>query len=295
MVTFVSTSVSPDTLLYAFWSLALWLGSRLVLGRGTTRDVVAIAVVAGLALLTKATSYALLPAVGFALVVAAVRSGYARRRIAATLAIGAAAFALVVAPWYVIARIDDRPATGQLAGAAGSSEVDVREFGSYVWQFYLPRLPVQARYGALGRYPQAYETWFKQGTAAFGWLETRWPDWLYRILFAIPVLVLAGAAVTLVRQRRRVDPMLLVFFGAAALVLLAGLHWNEYRLAEASGVLSNQGRYLFPLISLAGLAVAAAVRALPQTWRAPAVGAALGGLAVMQIFALALVAQRFYA
>jgi len=294
MVTFVSTSVSPDTLLYAFWSLALWLGSRLVLGRGTTRDVVAIAVVAGLALLTKATSYALLPAVGFALVVAAVRSGYARRRIAATLAIGAAAFALVVAPWYVIARIDDRPATGQLAGA-GSSEVDVREFGSYVWQFYLPRLPVQARYGALGRYPQAYETWFKQGTAAFGWLETRWPDWLYRILFAIPVLVLAGAAVTLVRQRRRVDPMLLVFFGVAAVVLLAGLHWNEYRLAEASGVLSNQGRYLFPLISLAGLAVAAAVRALPQTWRAPAVGAALGGLAVMQIFALALVAQRFYA
>ncbi|HEV7846923.1 MAG TPA: DUF2142 domain-containing protein [Thermoleophilaceae bacterium] len=295
MVTFVSASVTPDAALYAFWSLALWLGARLVLGRGGMRDVAAIAVVAGLAVLTKATSFALLPAVVVAVGVAAVRAGGGWRRIARPVAIAAAALVVVLAPWYVYAHVNERPASGQLAGAAASSSVDVREFGSYVWQFYLPRLPFEARNGALGKYPQAYETWFKQGTAAFGWLETRWPDWLYKVLFVLALAIAAGAVVTLVRQRSSVDPMLLLFFATAAVVLVAGLHWNEYRLIQAGGALSNQGRYLFPLISLVGLAAAAAVRALPARWRVPLVGAGLGGLALMQIFALVLVAQRFYA
>ena len=62
MVTFVSASVTPDSLLYALWGLALWLGARLITASGDGRDVAAICAVAALAVLTKATSYALLPA-----------------------------------------------------------------------------------------------------------------------------------------------------------------------------------------------------------------------------------------
>ena len=40
----------------------------------------------------------------------------------------------------------------------------------------------------------------------------------------------------------------------ALVALLAGLHWNEYRIAEGSGILASQGRYLFPLLPLAGTA-----------------------------------------
>jgi 4-amino-4-deoxy-L-arabinose transferase-like glycosyltransferase len=295
MVTFVSASVTPDGLLYALWGLALWLGARLITGRGGMRDVVAISAVAALAVLTKATSYALIPAVVIAVATAAVRAGGGPRRVALTAAVALAAFALFAAPWYVAARMDERPAAGQLAGAAPASSVDVREFGSYVWQYYLPRLPFQARNGALGPYPQAYETWFRQGVGAFGWLETRWPRRVYQLLFLAALAVLAGATVTLVRRRRTLDWMLVAFFATAALVLVAGLHWNEFRLMEGSGALSSQGRYLFPLLPLAGVVAAAAVQSLPQRLRFPAVGAGLGGLAVLQIFALALVLTRFYA
>jgi 4-amino-4-deoxy-L-arabinose transferase-like glycosyltransferase len=295
MVTFVSSSVTPDALLYALWGFALWLGARLVKGDGDLRDVVAICVVAALAVLTKATSYALLPAVAVAVATAALRAGGGPRRLALTAAVAAASFALVAAPWYVAARLEDRPAAGQLAGGAPAESVDAREFGSYVWQYYLPRLPFQARYGALGRYPQAYETWFKQSIGAFGWLETRWPNPVYRVLFLVAALILAGAVVAPVRRRRSVDPMLLVFFGTAMVVLIAGLHWNEYRLAEGSGSLASQGRYLFPLIPLAGLVVAAAVTALPARLRPLALGATVGGLATLQLFAIALVVTRFYA
>jgi 4-amino-4-deoxy-L-arabinose transferase-like glycosyltransferase len=259
MVTFISASVSPDSLLYAAWAVALWLGARLISGRGGGLDVTAICAVAGLAVVTKATSYALLPAVAVAVVTYALRRGDGVRRLTLTLALAGLAFAVVAGPWYVTARLEDRPASGQLAGSAPASAVDYRELGSYVWQYYLPRLPFQARYGPLGNYPQAYETWFKQGVGAFGWLETRWPGPVYAALFAIALVILAGALVALVRRRRELDPMLLVFFASALVTLVAGLHWNEYRLAEGSGILASQGRYLFPLLPLAGLVDAAAV------------------------------------
>jgi 4-amino-4-deoxy-L-arabinose transferase-like glycosyltransferase len=294
MVTFVSASVTPDSLLYALWGLALWLGARLINGSGDGRDVAAIVAVAALAVLTKATSYALLPAVLVAVLTYAVRAGGGTRRLALTLTVVAVTFAVVAGPWYVTARLEDRPASGQLAGSAPASAVDYREFASYVWQYYLPRLPFQTRYGALGKYPQAYETWFKQSIGAFGWLETRWPGRVYAALFVIAVLIGAAALVAVVRRRRDLDPMLLVFFATAVVVLIAGLHWNEYRLSEGSGVLASQGRYLFPLVSLAGLVVATALTTVPTRLRGGALGAVVGGLSALQLFAIALVVTRFY-
>jgi len=295
MVTFISASITPDSLLYALSGLVLWLGARLITGRGGLRDVAAIGAVAALAVVTKATSYALLPAVAIAVLTYALRAAGGRRRVALTLVLAGVAFATVAGPWYVTARLEDRPASGQLAGSAPASAVDYREFGSYVWQYYLPRLPFQARNGALGRYPQAYETWFKQSVGAFGWLETRWPGTVYAALFVLAALILAAALVALVRRRRELDPMLLVFFAAAVVTLLAGLHWNEYRLAEGSGILSSQGRYLFPLLPLAGLVAATALTTVPARLRAGALGLVVGGLSALQLFALALVVTRFYA
>jgi 4-amino-4-deoxy-L-arabinose transferase-like glycosyltransferase len=295
MVTFISASVTPDSLLYAVSGFILWLGARLITGRGGRRDVAAICVVAALAVVTKATSYALLPAVAIAVMTYALRAGGGARRLALTLVLAAVAFAAVAGPWYVTARLEDRPASGQLAGSAPASAVDYREFASYVWQYYLPRLPFQTEYGPLGNYPQAYETWFKQSVGAFGWLETRWPGPVYAALFVLAALVFAAALVALVRRRRALDPMLLVFFATAVVTLVAGLHWNEYRLAEGSGILASQGRYLFPLLPLAGLVAAAALTAVPERLRAGALGVLVGGLSALQLFAVALVVTRFYA
>jgi 4-amino-4-deoxy-L-arabinose transferase-like glycosyltransferase len=294
MVTFVSSSVTPDALLYALSGLVLWMGARVLVRKADIRDVVALCILAGLAVLTKATAYALLPAVAVAVVGGACR-GRQARRVGLAAVVAVAAFVLVVAPWYVVARATDRPATGQLVGAGPASNVDVRELGSYVWQYYLPRLPFQTRYAPLGEYPQSYETWFKRAVGAFGFLEIRWPPAIYAALLAAWLALILGAMVTLVRRRRTIDLLLLAFFAIAVISLLAGLHWSEYRIAESSGALFSQGRYLFPLLPLAGLVASAALTSLPLRWRPPALGALVGGLVVLQAFGIALVAVRFYA
>jgi 4-amino-4-deoxy-L-arabinose transferase-like glycosyltransferase len=295
MMTFVSASVSPDPLVYALWSLALWLGARVIVERAGLVELAALFAVAGLAVVAKSTSYALLPGVVFVLAVAVWRMRAAPRRVVVALACVAIAFAATAGTWYVIARASDRSAAAQLTEAERPPDFDEKEFVGYVWQYYLPRLPFMEPYPNLDWPPQAYQTWFKHAWGAFGWLETRYPRHFYWLLGLVTIAVAAGALVALIRRRNRLNIPLLVFFALVVVVLVGGLHWNEYRLAESRGILLNQGRYLFPAIALAGLAVGAALSALPGRVRAPALGVWLGGLGALQMYAIGVVAVRFYA
>ena len=64
MSTFISTSVTPDALLITLWTFALWMGARVIKRGARTRDGVVLCGLVGAAVLTKATSYALvLPAI----------------------------------------------------------------------------------------------------------------------------------------------------------------------------------------------------------------------------------------
>ena len=56
---------------------------------------------------------------------------------------------------------------------------------------------------------------------------------------------------------------------ADGVALLLGLHLSEFAVLRDSQALINQGRYLFPLISLAGLAAAAALTVIPAKARQP--------------------------
>jgi hypothetical protein len=129
---------------------------------------------------------------------------------------------------------------------------------------------------------------------AFGWLEVKWPNRAYWPMAIFGLLIVAGALVALWRRRRSLDLPLLAFFALIALSLVVGLHWTEYRLAEQNGALINQGRYLFPLVGLGGILFAAALTSLPQRARAPSLALTVGLLAVLQLFSIGLVAERFY-
>jgi 4-amino-4-deoxy-L-arabinose transferase-like glycosyltransferase len=298
MVTFISSSITPDTLLYPLWTLAFWLGARILKRQSGPLDAVALVAVTGLAIATKSPSYALVPGVLLVLGVALWRLRHRRRLVAALAAGGVLAFAATAGTWFVVARNSDRPIAAQLTDALeGTSDVNEREFASYVWQYYLPRIPGQAIYPGLEswRPPKAYETWFRQSMGAFGWLEIRWPNRAYWPLAVFCLLVVAGALVALWRRRRSLDWPLLAFFALIAVALVIGLHWTEYRLAERDGALINQGRYLFPLVGLGGLVFAAALTSLPARARAPALALSVGLLAVLQLFSIGLVAERFYA
>ena len=183
-------------------------------------------------------------------------------------AVALLALIVPVGAWLTTARALDRPAVNQVATANGQeapglSNLNARELASYMWQFYLPRLSFQHRFGGMPDLP-VYNVWLKTGWGAFGWLEVRFPPAVY-VLFAIFTLAaLLGAVVFVVRNRARVDLAVVAFVALVVLTLLAGLHWTEFRTLVGGTGPFNQGRYLLPLVSLFGAAVAAAVALVPE-------------------------------
>lgn len=294
MVTFVSAQIGPDTMLYALWTLALWLGVR-ILRRGVTATAaIALLGVTGLAVVVKATGYALVPAALFALAVGLWRM---RARPTAATRWGLAALAALAIPvgaWFVAARVDGHAAAAQLSDASSSGATNVREIASYLWQYYLPRLPFMHRIDPVGGGLPAYEIFVKQSWGAFGWLEVRFPHWMYKWFGLLTALVGLAAAARVLARRRHVELAVAAFLLLSALALLAGLHWTDYHQWLAGGEFM-QARYLFPLISLAGVAAALAASWLRGRARAAAAGFALGGLFALQLASLALVSARFYA
>lgn len=296
MVQFVSSTVTPDAMLYGLWSLALWLGVR-ILRRGLTpRDAASFLGVIGLACCVKATSYGLLPPALFVLVVSGVRVVRSRGGVAAPLAAGGGALAATLGTWLIVARVLHRSAASQVSAAGGiEGGLNVRQLLSYVWQFYLPRLPFMTDFPSIAPTIPVYDVWLKGAWAAFGWLEVTFPDPVYRLLAAVTLAVAIAAGAATWRDRRRVDLVTMAFLVLVAVVLVGGLHWTEYHQLLAGASNFNQGRYLLPLIGIAGLVVAQATRVLPSGQRLVAAAGLLGGLLVLDLFSLGLTLERFYA
>jgi 4-amino-4-deoxy-L-arabinose transferase-like glycosyltransferase len=295
MATFVSAQIGPDTMMYALWTLALWLGVRILRRGATTGPTIALLGLVGLATVVKATSYALVPAAVLGLGVTLWRIRAERRR-ATRLAVGAlAALVAPVVAWFAIARLGGHAVAAQLTDASsGDGSTNVRELASYLWQYYLPRLPFMDSIDPTGGGVPAFQVFVKQSWGAFGWLEVRFPDGLYTWFGALTALVGLAALARLATRLRRVDVAVTAYLALAVASLLAGLHWTDYHQWLAGGAFM-QGRYLFPLLALAGAATALAIAWLPGRLRAAAAGVVLGGLFALQLASLALVAARFYA
>jgi hypothetical protein len=302
METFITTSVNHDALVYPIWALALWLGVRILKRGMTLSDTIGFFGLVGIALVVRTTSYALVVA---ALVVLAAatwrRWKVARPRAILTAAAAVLAFALPAGAWFVAAKQLDRP-TGPTTAAPAVDTADAvteaRAFASYLWQYYLPRLPFQRPFPVLSTFflnIPAYDVWVKSGWGAFGWLDTLLPESVYQLLAGVSALVLVAAAVAVLRTRRQIDLWTAAFLGAAAVALALGVHWNEFRVILTVAEPFNQGRYLLPLLPLGGLAVAKAITLLPASVRGIAVAVGLGGLMVLQLLSLWTVAARYYA
>ena len=299
MMTFISGSLNPDSMLYAVWALALWLGVRL-LRRGLTagRGIAFFAAV-GVGTLVKATTLVMLPGALLVLAVGVVRRRGEGRRGAVLSGVAAlGALGVLAGGWLVATTALGRPALFQIGTTedAVPPESPVRLLASYLWQFYLPKLPFQQEFTGFPPLP-VYDFWIKQGWGAFGSLEVALPEPVYLLLAAVTATTLVAGVVALVRAGRagHVDWAVPAFFAVVALGLLGGLHWTEYRLLVAVGGPFSQGRYLLPLVPLAGLAAAAALTLVPRRGRSAALAAGLGGLLAVQALSLAVVIGRFYA
>jgi hypothetical protein len=197
--------------------------------------------------------------------------------------------------WLGFAHAQGRPAFNQIqtTSSAKSLPFNVRQFLSYVWQFYLPRFPGLTPFRTTPDLP-IYDVWLKEGWGVFGWLELSMPGWVYAVLSVITGSVAVASAAIVARFRDRLRLELLTFFAVAVLSLLFGLHFEEYRSIIAHQGALLQGRYLLPLVGLFGLAVGLIVSRIPPRWRGAACGAVIMGLLLLQLLALAAVARRYY-
>ena len=198
MVTFLSASVTPDAMMYALWSLALWLGVR-ILRRGLTWPLaLALFALAGAAGMRQGDELRADPGRGVRARGRAVApappararglasAGRRRRRARADAR-----------------RVEDR---GERDGARdvgavqrrhldASDVLNVRMLLSYVWQFYLPRLPFQDDFAFPGPTLLPLDAiWLQGAWGAFGWLEVDFPPIVYDVLIAVTAIVVFAAA-----------------------------------------------------------------------------------------------------
>ena len=306
MSTFMSTSVGPDALLITLWTYVLWMGARVIKRAAAERDVRWLCALTAAAILTKPTSYALLPAVAIALFIGWRGRAYGSRTGGA---IGRATIvsALPVAGWIVIRKVQHHPAlttqppVGALTRSPGTF---LLHFFDYLWQFYLPRLPGQEafRVPPLGSLPwphsasglPLWNVWIREGWGAFGWLDVYMPGWVYVVLAALTAAVAIAGVSILARFRDGLRGSLLAYFAVVVLSLLAVLHVVEYQSLTTGEGAFIQGRYLLPVVSLLGLSVALVISRIPARARGSAAALVLVGLLALQVVALGSVATAYY-
>lgn len=296
MQTFVLTSVNPDALMVPLWTLALWLGARVISQGAQTRDAAALCSLTAAAILTKATSYALVPPVLVALLIGwRQRPPAERRRTGQQLALASLALFVPVLGWVGLSKGLGRPVVNTIQASPGTQGHPflVRQFLSYVWQFYLPRLPFLTPVGTSSGLA-LWDVWIRGGWGVFGYLEVAMPLWIYQVLAVVTGLVAAAALGLLARIRDRLRVELLTFFVLTLLSLLLLLHVSDYRSLIAGNGPLLQGRYLLPGIGLFGLAVGLATTRLPARWRGGFCGAVIVALLLLQVVALVTVAKRYY-
>jgi 4-amino-4-deoxy-L-arabinose transferase-like glycosyltransferase len=324
MVGFVSASVNPDAMLVALWALATWLGVSLLKSGPNAARAAGLCLCLGLALVTKASAFALVPPVAFVLVLVAIQA--ARRLTLRRLATGAAVLAVLAAPvaaWFAVAHSEGRPAYGQRAlvstaesedppevtggedepSQAKDRQASAGEFASYLWQFYLPRLSSQERiqfmFPVVSSRP-ATQLWIAGSWGNFGWSNVWFPQRTYLIFGSAVALALfllsitAGRALRRGAWRRRTVLLTGAFFLLLVGALVGGLHWTDFNMYLRDDPPFLQGRYLLPLAPIFALALAQSTRALPARLQPAAHGAVLAGLLVLQLACLGLVTSRFY-
>jgi hypothetical protein len=278
----MTATINPDIALAAIWCPALWLMIR-ILRAGPTRARVAwLVALAVLSALTHARGVALLLPALTTLAVAWRRCSGAPW---AGWALRGGLAALYAAT--LVALID-------FSTAGDASAQRLRQLGSYLWQFYLPRpgflTPVVPHWGIR-------QAFIDRLFGGYAQLEVSPPGWVLTAVTVAAAVTVASAIVGAVRVWRsgsRPTAVLGVLAVAVGgyLLLLHAAAFNS--LLEVPDPVIT-GRYLLPLMPLYGSGIALAVGWLPRRAAVPLGAVAVVGLTVLQLDALAVLFARFYA
>lgn len=298
MFAFIASGVNNDGGLYLVTAALLFALARLLRHGLTPGRAAAVCALLGAGILVKTQVIAYVPAVAVAFALALWRGRGEGRRPLKALAAGVAAGVAPLALYGLLgATVWDRPVFDRVGEVASASAAPgrVATLGgqlNYIWQEFLPRLPMTT--DVFPGLP-IWNVWFKGIVGRFGWLDYGYPAWAYSLALVIVVGVCAAAAVHLWQRRdavRRHAGEALVYL-LIAVGLCAAVGVASYR-AYLIDTPFDQARYILPLLPLFALVPALAVRAAGPRF-APLVGVLLVLTSLgFSVFAQLLTLDRYY-
>jgi 4-amino-4-deoxy-L-arabinose transferase-like glycosyltransferase len=277
---FMSGAVNPDAMLYAVTAALFFVLAR-AFRRGLTRGLaLALGAVIAVGLLTKLNFVGILPGALVGLVVLGVRAARTQGRdayVSLALALG---LALSPAAVYVVGHLaSGAPGLGVVSNAAADMHGSLTAELSYIWQLYLPRLP--GMHDDFAGLLTTRDIWFRGYVGLYGWLDTTFPLWVYRLaLVPAAAIALLCARAVLARApalRARAGELCVYALICAGLMALIGA--DSYNVFPQFDAEYGQARYLLPLLPLLALILALAARGAGRRW------GPLAGTAIVLLFA----------
>jgi hypothetical protein len=294
----LGSSINPDVLLATVWTAFIFVALRTLL-RGPTRGrLVAAGLLAAVSVLTHGRGLAILGALVALLVLTYLRHRPEPRLAVqgATMCVGLVAAGAVALLAFKALSTGEGAYAGEISGF-GEQQFSVRQFISYVWQFYLPKLGfMQPTIGV-----QDYgfrEVFVESFFGEYASLEITLPPTAVDLL-QMALIALLIALYTLAVTRRGTihqwwDTAALLVITGASMILL--VHLVSYRnlLGTPNDPLYT-GRYLLPLVSIFVVGVIAVVAALPRRLVPVAAGLIVGAGITMTLSGVGMSLVRFYA
>jgi Predicted membrane protein (DUF2142) len=293
----MSGAVNPDGLLCAV-SAALFCCLARGFRRGLTpRLALLTGLVIAVGLLTKLSFIGLVPGAALGLLLLAVRARQLSRRVAyQSLALASATALAPVCVYVLVNELTGRSVYGVLSSGVATYTTHSRPLRelSYIWQFFLPRLPGMHNY-----FPGLQTTrkfWIDGFVGLYGWVDTVFPAWVYNIA-QIPLILLAALlSRALITSRHALRHRLaeLTVYATMTIGLMILIGASDYLEYPAHIGNYAQPRYLLPVITLYGAALALAARGAGRRW-GPVAGASILILLIAHdVFSQLLVISRYY-
>ena len=296
---FASSTVNPDSLLFAISAAVFYCLARAFRRGLTQRSAIVLGVLIAAGLVTKLNFAGLAPGVALGLVLLTRREARSSGA-SAYYRMLAPALAIAVSPgvlYGLVNILSNHQLFGIVSGgtvALTTTQHSISGALSYIWQFYLPRLPWM--HNDFNGIFTTRQIWFRNVIGLYGWGDTAFPSWVYD-LAPIPIVAIAGLCIrslALSRATLRARAPELVTYALMSVGLLLLIGASGYLSFPSAAAEFTDARYLLPLVVLWAAILALAARGAGRRW-GPVVGVLLVVLIMgHDIFSQLQVIARYY-
>ena len=284
--------VNPDMLVVVFSTWVLLLGLRTARAGPAPARVIWLMAAVGGGLLTHPRLLFLPVVAAAALLIGILRTRPERRSLLRGLLAGGA---VLVACGLVSVLWTRGHSTGAAYGtSAPASALNPRQFFSYLWQFYFPKLAfMDPKVGPAYGYRQVFiESFFGE----FASLEVNYRLIIYDALQVAAAIGLVAAYTAVVARwnvvvSRWPEVLVAVAFCVSGMALL---HYVSYDSLRGGSDPVLTGRYLLAGIALYGAVIAWVAVSLPRRAGAVLAGVTVGASVLLAIGGVGISAARFY-